>query len=562
MPHIKIFLGSVLITLFAGFSPLYASAVDPDYIIRPLPKMPPIHRGFVKVFYESDESSNADIETSSSDESDVAVASYETRYTFHVLGQGKLPKKSLLSCCMTVERPTACSGYARLKPQDADDTAENWVVRYFDMPSEDKHIGRTAFKELLPDTAYDLQIGYRQTTGAVDIEDLDWSLSKTYTVITPPEEPKNICSFVYGSCNRVGLIAGVKLWQSKGSDIFETITRDIADSASQGLLTDAFISLGDWVYMDATGELTAAKTFDDMMKRYDLVHKTAGARALFDAFVPIYQMWDDHERWNNSTAEIPPSRIARAAAGKRAYDLFQRPQGPDTPENWYIINDNLEGFVMDLRSELYPGENRAVSDEQMEELKNWLSEPKRADRVKPVFMSTTALMLQGDPWEASPEQLSEILNYIKEKNLKYVAFFSGDIHCGKSGLWHYTDEDVVAESKEENEEGDRKPLYVFETASSAFHKIAANKAELLSPDIDLSAQGGPKLSARGKFSETTLEDHFTRIIINHAHKSVEVIKKDRRNTILIRTLYNLETGVVTALDTSEDSAFDSESSSD
>jgi|GEM_PF-4251066 len=552
MSHIKIFFCSILISLFTGFSTLYASAIDPDHIIRPFPKMPPIHRGFVKTFYELEGSDGG---ISRSDELDVAFVDHETRYTFHVLGQGKLPKESLLSACMTFEMPTACSGYARLKLHEADDTSENWIVHYFDMPPADKHIGRTAFEGLIPDTAYDFQIGYRQTTGVVDEDSLDWSLSKTYSVLTPPEKPQDVCSFVYGSCNRIGLLPfGIKLWRSKESDMFQSVVADIVDSASKGLETDAFISLGDWVYMDATGNWTAAKTFDDMMKRYDLVHRTAGTRALFETFVPVYQMWDDHERWNNSTTEIPHSRLARTAAGTRAYDLFQRPQGPDTPENWYAINDNLEGFVMDLRSELSPSTNRAISDEQMAALKDWLSAPERADRVKPIFMSTTALMLQGDPWEASPEQLSEILNYIKEENLHYVAFFSGDVHCGKSALWRYVEE--------EEEEVGSQPLYIAEIVSSAFHKINANKAGLLSPTLDLSSEGGPELSAVGKFSPTTLEDHFTRVIINHALKSIEVIKKDRHNTVLIRTLYNLETGAVTALDTSEYEGASASSSSD
>lgn len=589
MSHLKIFFCSILVILFTSFTPLYASAIDPDHTIRPFPKMPPIHRGFVKTFHEIEDddsgasSSMDDEEASSSDEREVAIAAYETRYTFHVLGQGKLPKETLLSACMTFEMPTACSGYARLKRHDADDSAENWIVQYFDMPPADKHVGRTAFADLLPNTAYDLQIGYRQTTDAVDEDSLDWSLSKTYPVLTPPEKSQNVCSFVYGSCNRIGLLpGGIKLWRDKGSDIFQVTADDIAYHASKGLKTDAFISLGDWVYMDATGDWTAAKTFDEMMKRYDLVHKTAGTRTLFDSFVPVYQMWNDHERWNNSTAEIPPSRLARAAAGKRAYDLFQRPQGPHTPENWYVINDNLEGFVMDLRSELLPSTHKAISDEQMAALKAWLSAPERADRVKPVFMSTTALMLQGDPWEASPEQLSEILNYIKDENLKYVAFFSGDIHCGKSALWRYveggsteslmdsSEYDVVggdvsslidSDSEWENDESvESYPLYIAEIVSSAFHKINANKAGLLSPTLDLSSVGGPQLSAVGKFSPTTLEDHFTRVIINHAHKSIEVIKKDRHNTVLIRTLFNLETGFVTPLDISNDS--ESSASSD
>lgn len=540
MSHIKTFFLSILLTFFIMPSLLYASAIDPDRTVLEFPQMPPIHRGFVKMVTETvDESEDINLSpeaaaTASSDELEIVVAPSDTvHYTFHAMGQGRLPKTRRFLSCATIEGPTLCSGYARFKLQSDPDVTKNWVVKYFSMPVADKHIGRVAFEGLLPGTLYDFQIGYMTRFADVDDrKELYWGGMKTRQVVTPPAEPKNTCSFVYGSCNWIGAVGPLKVGRSKGSATFQAVANDINAHESEGG-TDAFISLGDWVYLDGLGDPIAAKGFGAIMKRYHLVNRTRGARALFNTGIPLYQMWDDHERWNNSTAEIPESRIARAAAAKRAYDLFQRPQGADTPKNWYTINDNLEGFVMDLRSELRPLDKETIGAEQMQALKDWLSEPKREDRVKPVFMSTTALMLQGDPWEASPEQLGELLNYIKEKNIKYVAFFSGDIHVGQSGLWKYVTEDIT-----------EKNVYIFEGASSPIHQVFAGKASRLHDTLDLTESGGPVLSAEGKFSETTAGDHFTRVNINHDKKTVNIIKKDPGGRILVNELYNLETGEV------------------
>lgn len=510
--------------------------------VLPFSEMHPIHRGYTKEIVlakkkKTDKKNSSDKQKEPVSDSENLTLPKESLsskssvlYTLHVMAKGDKPKSGGISClCGGQGEDLTLSGMARLRQAKSD----TYEVRFFDLPPQDKRIGRLSFEGLLPETEYEIQIGQVLYGGltSLDSSGFDWTSCPLYTVRTPSAKLQDVCSFVYGSCNRVGLVAGVELWRNKGSKMFRTIARDIEEYSKAGLPTDAFISLGDWVYLDATGEWTAATTFDEISERYMLVNTTEGATRLFGSFVPVYQMADDHERRNDWHAEVWSKTSSRAQAAQRAYDLYQRPQGSKTPHPWFTIADNLEGFVMDLRTELYPSQNKAVSDTQMQALKDWLSDPAREKRIKPVFMSTTALTYQGDPWQASPEQLVEILNFIISNKIKYVAFFTGDIHVGKSGLWY----DFLHEEKK---------FFIFEDASSAFHKISSGKGSLLNSKVNFSHAKGPMLWAEGRISPTVWEDHFTRIILDHGYKTVEVIKKDRKNNVLLHTVFNLKTGKV------------------
>jgi len=509
--------------------------------VKPFSEMHPINRGYTKEIPLSKEKKIIEKKRSKKKESlsdsgklkllkDPLPAKSTILYALHVMAKGDKYKSKGCSCVCggSGEDLTLC-GITRLRRLKSDEDD----VRFFSLPSQDKRIGRFSFKDLLPETEYEIQFGQIFYGGLTDLNSstFDWTACPPYVFQTPPAKPRDINSFVYGSCNRVGLVGGIELWRDKGSKMFRTIAQDIEDNRKAGLLTDAFITLGDWVYLDATGEWTAATTFDEMVERYMLVNTTEGATRLFETFIPVHQMADDHERQNDWHAEVWAKTSSRAQATQRAYDLFQRPQGSKTPHPWFTIADNLEGFVMDLRTEMYPSQNRAISDEQMQALKDWLIAPGREKRIKPVFMSTTALTYQGDPWQASPDQLIEILNFIISNKIKYVAFFTGDIHVGKSGLW----QDFL---------DDEKKFFIFEDASSAFHKISSGKGNLLSSKVNFSRAKGPMLWAEGRISPTIWEDHFTRIILDHTQKTVEVIKKDRKNNVLLHTLFNLKTGKI------------------
>lgn len=473
--------------------------VPPQVQALELTDMPAIHRGFVR---------------------DDA-----THYTFHVMAQGATKKN--------------CYGVASLS--NAIQNIE--LIKIFAMPKEDKRVGRTSFTNLDHSTAYELKIGFVKGTRPTSIGSWDNLLTATDLTInwgnlpirmitTPPQTLATSCSLLFGSCNRFFNIIGHSSMLENGSTIFQSMADDIAQQSLSGLRTDAVVTLGDWIYTDplafGIGEKT---TFKDIMKLYHLTNTTSGAKALFESGPPVMQVWDDHERYNDSTGEVPPHKQGQADAGKRAYDLYQRPQGPFTPNNWYQIDGNVDGFVMDLRSELLPSQHQAVSPAQMTALKTYLSDPVRKDRLKPIFMSTTALCLQGDAWSASPKQLRSLMKYIKANKIKGVVILTGDIHVGVSGLWGY------------NNSTKKKP-YVLEVASSAFHKISHSKSGLLKANADLSipTKQGPYMSAEGGLSHITTEDHYTRVTFDHQAMTVRVMRRDRDNILLEDVVYDLKNG--------------------
>lgn len=480
---------------------LKITGVAPKIVAKPFTSMPAIHRGFVR------ESAQ--------------------KYTFHVMAQGATKKQ--------------CFGVARLS--NALTSYEE--TKIFPMPKNDKRIGRTFFSNLTHSTHYKLKIAYVKGPIPITLDswdstlqqnglDVDWGSIPERHITTPPDVLTNNCTFLFGSCNRFAKAGFIVSMLDKGSQMFQAMADDIHQYAHNGTPTDAVVTLGDWIYTDplALG-IAEKKTFSEIVSLYQLTNTTSGAKALIESGPPLYQVWDDHERWNDSSAEFAPKHQARADAGKKAYDLYQRPQGPQTPNNWFTTDDNLDGFVMDLRSELMPSISQAVSPQQFKALTDYLEDPIRKDRLKPVFMSTTALCFRGDGWSASPKQLRSLMKFIKTKKIEGVVFLTGDIHVGVSGLWKY------------NEAGTNP--YVLEIASSAFHKISHSKDKLLRPSIDLSydTKVGPSLTAIGGLSHITLEDHYTRVLFDHSNMGVQVIKKDRDNVVLEHILYNLKDGTIT-----------------
>lgn len=492
--------------VFLGATQLQASAQEvvdvqeqqgvPQVQALPLTSMPAIHRGFVR------------------EEGDT--------FTFHVMA--KAPTKR------------DCYGVASLKNVANDQE----LIKIFEMPRADLRIGRTSFAGLDHSSNYQLKIGYARGAPPTSIEgwgnvlsandiQINWGTIADRPITTPPAVASNVASFVFGSCNRFVKIGPMTFMVGKGSRMFQAMADDIAQYAAVGFATDAVVTLGDWVYNDpliwGIGE---KKTFEEIASLYDLTNTTTGAKALLQSGPPLYQVWDDHERYNDVTGEIPDRKRAQADAGKRAYDLYQRPQGAATPHNWYHIDGNIDGFVMDLRSELLPSQSLAVSQDQFDALEAYLLDPVRADRLKPVFMSTTALCLQGDAWSASRAQLRRLMEIIRDNNIRGVVICAGDIHVGVSGIWQFGD--------------DNHGPHVLEVASSAFHKISHNKDALLRPRADLG--DGLVLNAVGGLSHTTTEDNYTRMILNHADMSVRIIRKDPHDNLLEDLVCNMETGTL------------------
>lgn len=448
-------------------------------------------------------------------------------YDFHVMAQGKYPTSRQLSCMS--RKSSGCHGVARLMPTGAEEEAA--IVKTFPMPEKDLYVGRTVFEGLAPSTTYEVQVGYRkgdfrEYEGEAQ-RALEWNRVPFFSIATPPEKPGERSSFLYGSCAWIGKAGPLVIWQDKVDEIFDSMKRDIHFQAKSGSRTDAVITLGDTPYMDGTGKFLAAKNTEEMYKHVRLLYGTKGARQLM-AQGPFHQVRDDHEWWNDSTAEFSAKKQKRANAAQHIYNLFQRPQGAETPHTYQILEGNLEAFICDTRSERLPSQEHFMSEDQLEALKTWLADPSRAERIKPVFFQAPVLALQTeDTFWGYQTQMKDFLTFIQDENIKYVAFFTGDIHVGVTGLWKF--------------EGEDGPL-ILEDASSALNKVAHTKDKLLKDSLDLREEGGPKLSTVLELSPIVTESLYTRVNLDHQDHKVQIIKRDRHGYVLMSVLYNLETG--------------------
>ena len=560
--------------------------------VLPFTKEVPINRGYVKntvtnqVEQKNTSKSSSKVkgkgkgkgkETDTVDNTQTITT---TSYTFHLMAKGHR-SKPVCSCVSGSDK--TCYGVASLTPSTLNPKNNIWedsdkgeMLEFINMPANDHYIGHTFFKDLAPSSSYNLKIGFIKGHAPISLNDVqfDWSNVTSSYITIPAAKPADTCSFIYGSCNRIGKVLGVTLWEDNGSQVLLQAAQNVSSFLiSDKIPTTGFVFLGDWIYNDATGEWNAATNFEDIMGNYKTANSTTGAKAIFKKMIPVHQMEDDHEVKNNSSADDENSKRHKDA--KKAYGLNQRPQGDNTPENWYTIDDTLDAFMMNLRAENYPSRNQTISDEQMNALKAWLIDPVRKDRIKPIFMSTTCLMFAGDGWGVSPNQHAELLNFIKTNDILYVAIFAGDLHFGVNGIWEFdddiSDKKILKEDKKEGKKNDtEKPsdistkssktkkieitlkdekdevktrLRIFEGVSSAIHSVGTpGKINKVSDKLDLSAHGGPKMSAIGGLSHSIIENHFTRIVLDHNNKSIRSIKIDKHGNTLLDAIYDFTDG--------------------
>ncbi len=95
-------------------------------------------------------------------------------------------------------------------------------------------------------------------------------------------------------------------------------------------------------------------------------------------------------------------------------------------------------FVTDTRTERYLSQNieerEIINKKQLESLKQWLNDD--SNRVKfvvsavPLFPDLKAG--SEDKWAGFPRQRNEILEFIRQNEIRRVVFLSGDVHASMS----------------------------------------------------------------------------------------------------------------------------------
>jgi alkaline phosphatase D len=203
--------------------------------------------------------------------------------------------------------------------------------------------------------------------------------------------------------------------------------------------------VGDQIYADDLNAFRPDDAIEEFFKRYRAVLSQQYIQKLM-ASIPTYMTLDDHEiedNWpENASAKDYVTTFPAAIHAYQTYQLSHSPLYPvvagriNTPPDrlWYTHSDGCcDFFFADTRTERQLiGESREiVSEPQLQALLAWLGDG--SGRVKliasavPFWESTSE-----DKWNGFIRQRDQILEHIREKEIRKVVIVSGDVHASMS----------------------------------------------------------------------------------------------------------------------------------
>lgn len=452
-----------------------------------------------------------------------------TSHSITVMAQGKVKKS---------KKDSMIHGRALLIELDDAGREVKTEPHTFNMLSENRGVGFLILNHLKPHQTYQLKLGYARGSYEGDhdqnIHDhYSWGKAHTLSFTTPALSPTNDFSFLTGSCRRIGRLTPIM--DRKGDKIFAGMLQNIEDSKGRGIETNFIFFGGDQIYADALGELEItlpANEFHEYAALYEKAFSLPHFRKVTTTTgLPIYMQRDDHELWNNADGEEEAKRPQQSSDGHRAYALYQRPQGLETPHFWYTSHHGVDVFYTDTRSERFPSLQRMISEDQMNALKTWLIDEARRDRIKVVTTSVPIFLLSTpDTWDGFKAQKYELIDFIIKKNIKHVLFLSGDAHCQND-----------AQFKIYDQQGQDTGRSVVEVLVSGLYAISRGKADELKDKAEAMFNGeGYTLEATTPLAKTLKDNLFARISGNHETKEVKITVHNRKNQLLKEVSYILQ----------------------
>ncbi len=338
-------------------------------------------------------------------------------------------------------------GAARLREAGGTFGAPQW----FKLNPNFDLTGVTVFQGLRADSPYEYEIGAL----VCDLEfddlpaqaDLNWQRAHRGGFRTASSDVTASRSFVFGSCRYLLRLFGGSWFDDRGDKTF----RSILEQVDTGRRTDQLFLLGDQIYADDLNFLLPDRAADEYMARYRDVFSQRHFANLVSR-VPTYMTLDDHEIEDNWPARATgKDRMKKYPAAIHAYKCYQLSHSPLFPFGgegrlqeeplhlWYQFEDGCcEFFVMDTRTERLYDESdvriRIINEAQMDALKSWLADG--SGRVKIVATSVPFFPdlrgPGGDRWDSFPSQRNEILDHIRDRQIRRVVFLSGDVHSSMS----------------------------------------------------------------------------------------------------------------------------------
>lgn len=226
---------------------------------------------------------------------------------------------------------------------------------------------------------------------------------------------------------------------------------------------DFFIHLGDTIYADRGG---TARLLPEFWAKYRGNRADLAGQRLFSD-TSAYVIWDDHEVANDYEGFHPLAAIGR----KAFFDYWPVRRNLDESDRLYRSfrwGRALELFLLDGRQY----RNRASETLLGTQQKRWLFDNLASSNALFKCIATPVPFYGGghDRWDGYPDERRELLQWIKEKNIKGVFFLSADMHYaavrrvpGKAALKEVTTGPMAA------------PMNVIATGVSRRFEFFSNK---------------------------------------------------------------------------------------
>jgi alkaline phosphatase D len=433
-------------------------------------------------------------------------------------GRGELEK--------TLSGPRRCFGVARLRRSGG----RFGQAKFFKMNPNFDMSGVVIFDRLRPKQHYFYQMGWFLSDVEMDqvprSRDLEWDSLPTYEFTSASEDDAESRSFVFGSCRYLLRLFGGAWFDNRGDKTF----RSILEQIGAGQRTDQIVMMGDQIYADDMGFISPDVSLDAYNQRYRDAFSQPYIGELLSR-LPTYMTLDDHEIEDAWPARASTRDwVVKYPAAMHAYLTYQASYSPlfevagdritGVPDwYWYIFRDGCcDFFVSDTRTERLlsdvEAEREIMSDEQLTALKGWLNDS--SGRVKfvvssvPVFPEVRSD--NRDKWGGFTRQRSELLDFIRDNDIRRVVFLSGDVHSSLSA--------------EVESPGAASGWKVVSIISSAFFwPYAHNRRHEFILNGEISSKYSDSVYRVTNASLVTPTDNFSRLIVDLDSVTVQVYSR-------------------------------------
>jgi hypothetical protein len=192
---------------------------------------------------------------------------------------------------------------------------------------------------------------------------------------------------------------------------------------------------GDQIYFDVELQQRAPSVAEYRSCYRETWQRDAHLRELF-ASLPHYMILDDHEVIDNLGTEGPACESPNYSAALQVYREYVDCHNPDRNHSGFdysFQHGNVHYFVLDIRTEREPAEQRMISEEQLARLSNWLDIHSDALKfiVSSVPLFSEVLVHTEDKWCGSlfRRQRDAILGLLHKKQVQRLVVLVGDVHC-------------------------------------------------------------------------------------------------------------------------------------